>query len=299
MIMWRFLFWCALLVIITEAVTPLKSRVTVGETPSDEVSYSDLEVELGNSSQNDESCDSYATCSAKGNNYWNKLYATIISNIPDRTDGKDIFLKDYSADFEGGLDAPEDLWQQLADRGMGHENLELWYTTSKNPETGRDSEALAYMNVVDTANGVIIAMGNWRDSDQQKSLQWSELMYQTWQLAQVEADKLAKLDKPHRPGKPISNLQSVVQHTIVNQGTLEVLEAAYKAAGYPIGQGDTTWQRWTETDTQFFFFGLLGTDNCKGTVWLLNDHSAEIGKKMVSVIWTRWTGLSPDIWYVP
>lgn len=296
--MWRLLFSCALLLIATEAITPLEFRSAVGDSSSDEEYYSDLDAELGNLLENDEPCDDYPTCSSKGLDYWNNLYTTIITNTPDKTGLGDIFRKDYSADFDGGLDAPEDLHQQLIDRGMAHENLDLWYTTSKNPETGQDSKEQAYMNVVDTASGIIIAMGNWRESDQQKTLQWSELMYQTWQLAQKEADNMALIDKSHPPGKPISNLRSVVQHTIINKGTQGVLRAAYKAAGYPIGQGDTTWQKWTEADTRFFFFGLLGTDNCKGTVWLLNDHSAEIGKKMVSTIWTRWTEGSPDIWYV-
>lgn len=51
---------------------------------------------------------------------------------------------------------------------------------------------------------------------------------------------------------------------------------------------------------KFFFYAFLGTDNVKGTVYLLNDHPVALGKKIITEIWTRatphfdmWINLGP------
>ena len=284
----------------TQAFRPLKVRSRLGQSISDsDEEYGDYDVQVGEHQEDDEVCDDYATCSERGLGYWNALHTTLFNAQPsDRTDGYNIFHTYYETEFDGVMVADPDLRQGLANRGVSYENMDVWYTFSMDPKTGHESFEKAYFNVFDTANGVIIAEGNWRELDEQKRLPWSELMYQTWQVAKDNADVISKTDKSHPPGGPISNLRSVIQHIITNMGTQAVLRAAYQSRGYSIGQGDQTWQKWTEADTPYFFYGLLGTDNCKGTVWLLNDHAAEIGKKEVSVIWTRWTTGSPDIWYV-
>lgn len=48
-------------------------------------------------------------------------------------------------------------------------------------------------------------------------------------------------------------------------------------------------------DQRFYFYGFLGTDSVKGTVWLLHDRSNEMGKKVITEIWTRF-GNHFDIW---
>lgn len=177
--------------------------------------------------------------------------------------------------------------------------MNCWVTASMDPETKAVDEDPAYFNIFDTKNGIIIAEGNWREDDNQKKLQWSEIMYQTWKLAMANENTMAASGQMKSPGAPISNLQSVVQHDVVNDGTRAVIKAAYEANGFVAGQDDAEqWREWTEAATPSFFYGLLGTDNVKGTVWLLNDHAAEIGKKDVSTIWTRWTPGVPDMWYV-
>lgn len=40
----------------------------------------------------------------------------------------------------------------------------------------------------------------------------------------------------------------------------------------------------------------MGTDNVKGVVFLLNDHSVEMGRKIITEVWTRWDTDFPDIW---
>ncbi|KAL8780439.1 MAG: hypothetical protein Q9213_006472 [Squamulea squamosa] len=301
--------WLLLLLAVfltTIQATPLgKSRKRAEDTSSDDEYYdthyefSDEDEHLMISQENDdETCVDYSTCAPKGLGYWNKLQTTLFSANPvDRTDGHEIFRTYYGAKFDGVTKADPDFRQGLLDRGIqDYKHFDLYYSYSIDPATGGPSKEMAYMTAFDTLNGIMIVEGAWREMDQQKKLQWSEVMYQTWQVAKANADHLATTSKDHPVGGPISNLRGVIQHLIVNKGTQKVLRAAYNANGYSIGHGDTTWQKWTEEDQHDFFFGLLGTDTCKGTVYLLNDHAVEIGRKEPTVIWTRWTEGSSDIW---
>ena len=81
-----------------------------------------------------------------------------------------------------------------------------------------------------------------------------------------------------------------------------MLTAAYEAKGWQPGyDGAEQWRKFTEEQDggggkDYFFYGLLGTENVRGTVWLLRDHANEIGRKDVSAIWVRWYMGNPDIW---
>ncbi|KAL8859690.1 MAG: hypothetical protein Q9178_003804 [Gyalolechia marmorata] len=113
--------------------------------------------------------------------------------------------------------------------------------------------------------------GNWRNNAQNRKenqLQWSEIMYQTWKLA---ANMPVAEGEDHSPGGPISNLRAVVQSLVTNAGTLAILRNAYEANDW-VPRRDREWREWTEPSTRDFFCALLGTDNVKGTVWLLKDH---------------------------
>ncbi|KAL8954435.1 MAG: hypothetical protein Q9193_007248, partial [Seirophora villosa] len=222
----------------------------------------------------------------------------------DRSDGKTLFDQYYRPEYDLTQEADLELQSGFADRGMKYDHVDLWDTL---PRGGPPSRFPAYANEFDTANGVIIAQANFKQFDSQKKLEWSELMYQTWPHAQMKADELHrrdvanKKDPPHPAGGPIANLRAIVQHSALPRGTRAVITAAYNAnknKGYSIGRGDETWRKWTEVETRDFFYALVGTDSVKSTIWLLKDHAAELRKKTIVAIWTKWPGLSPDLWYV-
>lgn len=141
----------------------------------------------------------------------------------------------------------------------------------------------------DTKNGILIADANFRAEDTQKALNWSELMYQTWALANVTRGV----------GGPISNLRSIVRSEVVNEGTKAAFEVAYQNNLLrPGGDGPEDWREWNEATHGSFFLDMLATDNIKGVVWLLNDHAAEMGRKEITSIYSRWTrGNSLNLWY--
>ncbi|KAI4196170.1 MAG: hypothetical protein LQ350_006718 [Teloschistes chrysophthalmus] len=247
----------------------------------------------------DNACPNYEICSSKGLIYYNDLTTTLANHSAiDRSDGLKLFEKYYGPEYDQSVPVWPSMTQSFQNRQMNPDNLDVWEVNSRDPATGERDRAMAYYNTFGTHAGVLVAENNWRSSDQQKKLPWSEIVYQTWQVAAAHADALAAEDAKHPPGGPISNLRSVVRHNIVNEGTKAVVTAAYSANGWKIGEDEAEqWREWTEVDTPSFFYGLLGTDNVKGVLWLLKDHAVELGRKEITTIWTRWHEVhAPDIW---
>ncbi|KAI4272511.1 MAG: hypothetical protein L6R38_006575, partial [Xanthoria sp. 2 TBL-2021] len=170
-------------------------------------------------------------------------------------------------------------------------------------DTGIEDIIITYTNLFDTNKGVIVAIENWHTLDSSGALTWSELIYQTWKVA---SDLQTKGAQTYAQGKwqaggSISTLQHVIQSRIFEPGTISVLGTAYRELNYPgANSGDKTWRRWMEADflVRNWFFSILGTDACKGTIQLLKEHAVEIGRKEITEIWTTWSGPLPEIWYV-
>ncbi|KAI4132548.1 MAG: hypothetical protein LQ338_000647 [Usnochroma carphineum] len=241
----------------------------------------------GNSQDDDIFCKAYKDCGVEGLRYFNILQTTLMQASPvDRTDGLAKFLAAYvvmESEVSSGL---KGLQSDLIIHGFDPNAIEAWETFSINPQYHLRDHYAAYDNYFDTVNGILIANANYNSLDSQKTLPWSEIMYQTWQT----------IGRLYRKGGPISNLRTVVQKTVVNRGTRAVLTTLYKTRQLSMNAGDRTWYKWTEVEEPQFFFALLGTDNIKGTIWLLNDHAAEIGKKEITEVWTRWPSTYPDVW---
>ncbi|KAI4250060.1 MAG: hypothetical protein L6R40_000231 [Gallowayella cf. fulva] len=249
----------------------------------------------GNEQEEDYVCLNPADCSEKGIGYWNKLHTTISDpKAADRSEGAKLFATHYRPEFADSVEAPDELQQGLRDRNMDTDGMDIWDVIPYNPDTETKEKTTPYYNLFNTHTGVIIAVHNSRAQDHQKRLEWSEIMYQTWQHAKAQADLLAAEGEEHSPGGPISNLRSVVQHIVTNKGTQAIIRNAYEANRWVPGK-DKEWREWSEANTRPFFFAILGTDNVKGTLWLLNDHAVEIGRKEISSVWTRWQD-NLDIW---
>ncbi|KAL9581650.1 MAG: hypothetical protein Q9212_003772 [Teloschistes hypoglaucus] len=242
-------------------------------------------------------CTDYESCGIKGLKYWNILTTTLANAMSIDRNDFELFEEHYHALYDTTFMADEELLWPMQSRRMDPSKIDHWEVSGIDPDTLRRDAAPAYYNQFDTNQGLIIAAGNWRAEDSQKALPWSEIIYHTWNMAANNANSL--VSKNHPPGGPISRLQSVVQHIVTNKVTQTVLKAAYEANGWVPGyDGPDEWRKWTEIDTGPFFFGLLGTDNVKGSVWLLNDHAKEIGRKDISAIWSRWHMGNPDLWCV-
>ncbi|KAL8639823.1 MAG: hypothetical protein Q9228_003182 [Teloschistes exilis] len=241
-------------------------------------------------------CDDFESCDVKGLKYWNGLYSTIKTNpVADRTDGQAIFKQHYHAESEP-YQPDVDIARDLQTHNIDPKNMDKWTIDSVDQTTHTLNRDDAYANAINTNDGVIIALENWKDDDTaQERLPWSELMYNCYLQAQALADQRHAKDPSVPPGGPISNLRVVYQRTVVNAETLQVLRTMYEANKFRQGS-DRVWRLWNEQDTRYFFYALVGTPNVRGTLWLLNDHAQEIGGKMPVRVYTRWEYDYPDIW---
>ncbi|KAL8697005.1 MAG: hypothetical protein Q9201_007363 [Fulgogasparrea decipioides] len=281
----------------------LATGILVQGTPTQTIHVNAAQVSAteGNRQVDDSVCKDYKTCGERGHRYWQWLQGNVSLVQPvDRTDGAEIFDTFYGIEFASLEDAVSQLEQDLANHGFEDEYIEAWAIFSKDPDTGEETVETAYRNMFYTYKGLIIAEENFREYDEQKKLPWSELMYQNWQVAKEWADD--RRDDPHfahleHPGGGlISSLQTVIQAKVQNDQTKAVIQTMFKSEGREWNVLDQTWYKYTLAETSNWFYALLGTDNCKGTVWLLNDHAAEIGKKVITEIWVRYARPDPDIW---
>lgn len=243
----------------------------------------------GDKQSDDGYCSFYADCSTDGLKYWNILHTTLsqpnpVENFPN---GRAIFDQYYGAAPSEQPNPMKRIRQDLVNHGFDISLLTGWSTMSKNQQTGvlETDPMPAYDNDFDTRNGLLVASANFREWDSQRQLPWSELMFQTWPIVQAA-----------QGGGPISTLKVVVRKEVENQGTQEVLRTMYTARGLTMNQGDPKWYPCNEDQHRYFFHALMGTDNVKGVVWLLNDHPNAMGKKEITDMWTRWTERDPDIW---
>ncbi|KAL9577995.1 MAG: hypothetical protein Q9212_006007 [Teloschistes hypoglaucus] len=245
----------------------------------------------------DHVCDNFQTCDVKGLKYWNKLFTTITQpKIVDRTDGQDIFQQHYIAKPVMYENNPA-FRQDFVNYGINNDHFDQWTIDSIDQYTGHANGDDSYTNAINTVDGVLIAIANWKDDDTAEvQLPWSELMYNLWKLSQHEQDDLHSKDPSEPPSGPLSTIRVIIRHTVTNVMTQNVLRTAYTANGYSMNQGDITWRYWSEETTRYFFYAILGTPNVRGTLWLLNDHAAEIGGKIPKHIYTRWNKENPDIW---
>ncbi|KAI4146520.1 MAG: hypothetical protein L6R39_003439 [Caloplaca ligustica] len=254
-------------------------------------------------SPDDNTCSDYKTCSSKGHAYWEQLQAKLSEARPvDRNDAE-TFNKDYKCEYISlDFDTPSlvRIRPDLADHGVDWQWVEPQAVFSINPVTGKDTEVTAYTNLFTTSKGIIVAFENYRDEDEQKTLPWSELMYQAWSYAREWDDfrKEQGIIKGHPGGGPISRLSTVIQLDVQNQETVKVLQTIWTNQKLEWNILDKTWYKVTEADpaTRNWFYALLGTANVKGTAFLLKDHAAEIEKKTITEIWVRWPYVYPDIW---
>ncbi|KAL8668789.1 MAG: hypothetical protein Q9168_006593 [Polycauliona sp. 1 TL-2023] len=236
----------------------------------------------GNFQEMDYPCQQYSLCGSKGLQYWRDLTKILASTIPaDKEDDFDTYKTWYHCTLEDRSDGGQQVERDLIHRGLSPvDDYKMWHVSSMQSKGGVADLETSYENMFNTNDGIIIATYNWRPLDSQKKLQWSDIVYHTYRL-------------DLEPGQSMRGLNAVVQVDITNPGTFRILQSAYKARGLDASY-DRQWRRWTPADSPYFFW-FLGTDNVKGTMFLLKDHASAVGKKIITEIWTR-AEPSFDIW---
>lgn len=200
----------------------------------------------------------------KGRERWTTFQEGVVADGPDQ-DGADAYKARYSATVARDMDLPANLKKSLEGLGVTPRKF-AQYTTKANG--GED----AYVNYYSGDQGVIVAGWNYAAKDcavDGRRLNLSEILFQEYAL---EA-KLA--------GKPVSKLRYVVQSSLENQGTMEVIQKCV-AGNLQAKYNDTEWGPGTDQ-----FYALLTTDNVKSVPFMLVDHRSAFDHKSILKIVTH------------
>ena len=103
-------------------------------------------------------------------------------------------------------------------------------------------------------------------------------------------------------GGNLKDLRFVIQNSILNQGTLHILETIYQDMGTTkydtVGIFSRPAVGATDHEAQAFN-ALLGSDNVRPTVYMLTDHHGEAGGKRVQRILTFPPGTTDNfVWHM-
>ncbi|KAL9014075.1 MAG: hypothetical protein Q9173_001284 [Seirophora scorigena] len=168
----------------------------------------------GNVQNDDDVCPSYERCKSAGFRLRKTLRDTIADpSHVDRAGGKPIYDAHYLSETIPLSSYGAGVRPDLQEHGISWQKMTLWASTPKDPETGEKAFDSAYGNTLDTANGVVIAIENTRGYDESRKLNWSEIIYQTWQRAMVLETEYAAAKKPRWvPGVNLSSFKYSIQN---------------------------------------------------------------------------------------
>lgn len=128
--------------------------------------------------------------------------------------------------------------------------------------------------------GVIIAANNDQSEDKsapEDKLRFSEIVF--WEYT-MTADSAS-------PKARVSNLNWVFRSNIINTDTTNLILEIHQRRGNSAKE-----QQWTMDDDSDAFLALIGSDNVKSIVWMLNDHVNAFLRKGIPSIWTQPDGKS-------
>lgn len=108
-------------------------------------------------------------------------------------------------------------------------------------------------------------------------MRFSEIVFWEYKMAADSAERKAK----------VSNLYWVFRSNIINPDTTNLILEIHKRRANADKE-----QQWTMGDDSDAFLALIGSDNVKSVVWMLNDHVNAFIRKGVLSIWTQPDGKS-------
>ena len=246
---------------------------------------------------------SYDACLGKGRKNWNDLQSLLRSTSPppSRDAARQNFNEYYLAFGPDWSKAPRKLKRALALAGVTDERLfQSWEVDSRK---ARNSDASAtilppYETLYVPSKGVLIVDMALKEQDVQRRLFHSDILYLTLEQRVIPANMLRSNMESPTPFQ-VRKLSVIIHNYVVNFITKRTILHAYaKHLGMTEAQmrSDEVWRQWSpDGPYPEAFLALCGTDNVKGTLYMLKDYRSELGRKTVRDIWTRGDS-QPDIW---
>lgn len=194
--------------------------------------------------------------------------------LPDSSQKPEDVLKNKYVTIQGGeFDLTERIYHSLKKDGINADKE--WYDSELEEKTAngcRDPDPKSwfingYLYDKNKKAGVIVADTIFRKRN--AALPWSEVVFQ--QYKNEVSDSI------------LDDLKYIYQQTIVNDNTEKIIKEAIKTGeGEEISIEKEKWHVFRFGSTSFT--ALLGTENGRGTGYLVNDHLDELKRKRVSEI---------------
>ena len=234
--------------------------------------------------------DLFNTLKNKGANNWIALEARRQEKCPvDVAYDQANFDKYWKEKIP--VNAPPALQPQFVPRGVNNgkplpENafLGVGYRSKINGVVGKTAYDNLHTPQLDGptsgSGGAIIAANNEFHEDESApgdKLRFFEILFWEYKMAADSAERKAK----------VSNLNWVFRSNIINTDTNNLILEIHKRRAKPDQE-----QQWTMEDDSDAFLALIGCDNVKSVVWMLNDHVNAFIRKGIPSIWTQPDGKS-------
>ena len=246
---------------------------------------------------------SYDACLGKGRKNWNNLQSLLRSTSPppSRDAARKNFNEYYLAIGPEWTKAPRKLKGALALAGVTDERLLQSWEVDSRKERNSDASATIippYETIYVPSKGVLIVDMALKEQDMQQKLFHSDILFLTLEQRVIPANMLrSNMLSPTR--FQVRKLSVVIHNYVVNFITKRTILHAYaKYLGLTEHQvkSDGIWRQWSpDGPYPEAFLALCGTDNVKGTLYMLKDYRSELGRKTIRDIWTRGDS-EPDIW---
>jgi hypothetical protein len=149
-----------------------------------------------------------------------------------------------------------------------------WWTKTPAPRGSTEYPRNVNKSYYNADHGIIIMASmyakhdGWPTGAPEKNCA-SEITWQSWKEV---------------AGRGSANLKFVIQENIQNQGTLKVIEEAYRSQIPPLGKPNAIFGLNGNQAERDAFFALLGTDNARPVEYMLKDHFVEVGRKKIQKI---------------
>ena len=161
-------------------------------------------------------------------------------------------------------------------------------------EFGDSQKGECFDNSYSIGSGIIVGEINDRRKDlvpREEQLNWSDIVFYNYKA--LIADENQRRAGSGRPltAYSVKDITYIFRHDITNQETKGVITNSYSSSKLD----RNTMQTWKYTDeaTQAGFLALLGTPNGQGAAYMLIQHGAEMGFKMIESI-TTFANADPE-----
>ena len=137
--------------------------------------------------------------------------------------------------------------------------------------------SLAYTNLYDSENGVILAEDNFAVRDKIGSAQMS-----------IRKQCCQTYCYVRNANMPPTNLHYLIQARIVNKDTQKVMEEAHAHPDAPTDNVVAGWKKWVVGVAKHrdVIFTLAGTDNGKTSLFILKDWAGHLNRKSIVAVHT-------------